>query len=51
MSMKKCTSCGTYTLKAECPACGKIAASPHPARYSPNDKYGEYRRRMKKENI
>lgn len=40
-----CT-CGTYTLKAACPSCGKTTRRSGPARFSPEDRYGEYRRRM-----
>ncbi|MGY5861387.1 MAG: RNA-protein complex protein Nop10 [Candidatus Thorarchaeota archaeon] len=45
----KCTDCGYYTLDdSKCPKCGKRVRTPHPARYSPQDKYGDYRRRAKK---
>ena len=43
----KCQVCGTFTMKAE--HCGKKALSPKPAKYSPEDKYGKYRRIAKKE--
>lgn len=41
--MKKCDRCGKYTLKDLC-SCGGQALNPVPARYSPLDKYGKYRR-------
>gem|GEM_PF-241244 len=44
----KCRECNRYTLKTICPACGSEALNPRPARYSPEDRYGVYRRRMKK---
>ncbi|MDR0309693.1 MAG: RNA-protein complex protein Nop10 [Candidatus Methanoplasma sp.] len=44
-SFKRCTSCGRYTLKAECPSCGSSAANPIPMRFSPDDRYGDYRRK------
>ncbi|MEA3282180.1 MAG: RNA-protein complex protein Nop10 [Euryarchaeota archaeon] len=44
----KCSECGRYTLKAICPTCGAAAINPSPARYSPEDRYGAYRRRMKR---
>ena len=44
----KCKICGKYTLKDKC-ACGGGAVSPKPAKYSPEDQYGEYRRKAKKE--
>ncbi|HDJ38616.1 MAG: RNA-protein complex protein Nop10 [Methanosarcinales archaeon] len=44
----KCTECNRYTLKTICPACGAVATNPCPARYSPEDRYGSYRRKMKR---
>lgn len=41
--IRKCTSCGAYTLKHECPKCGSATADPHPPKYSPDDKYARYR--------
>ncbi|HWQ18073.1 MAG TPA: RNA-protein complex protein Nop10 [Sulfolobales archaeon] len=41
--IRKCPSCGRYTLKGKCPVCGVETVSPHPARFSPDDKYVEYR--------
>lgn len=49
MSLLKCTACGRYTLKAVCPACGTKAIEPGPAKYSPEDHYGRYRRIAKKQ--
>ena len=48
--LKKC-ECGQYTLKEKCPTCGKDTVSPHPAKFSPQDKYGKYRRLLKKSAI
>lgn len=47
--MHKCTSCGDYTLQTDaCPKCnGKVEAA-RPAKYSPEDHYGEYRRKLKR---
>ena len=47
--MKRCPACETYTLRDACPKCGAAAASPLPPRYSPEDRYGAYRRRLKRE--
>ncbi len=47
MKMQKC-DCGRYTLKKVCPACGEKTESPHPARFSPSDKYAKYRLEMKR---
>jgi len=48
MRIMKCMVCGAYTLKRSCPKCGQKAVHAQPARYSPEDKYGKYRRMMKK---
>jgi len=45
----RCGSCGKYTLKDKCPDCGSVVTGTKPARFSPQDPYGKYRRRMKKE--
>lgn len=42
----KCGKCGKYTMKEEC-ACGGKAITPKPAKFSPEDKYGKYRRQAK----
>ena len=47
--LRKCPSCRDYTLKEQCPKCGGTTLMPMPAKYSPEDRYGEYRRRLKKE--
>ncbi len=44
----KCIACGSYTLKETC-ACGSKAAAPKPAKFSPEDHYGNYRRQAKQE--
>ncbi len=44
----KCSKCGNYTMKDVCGKCGANAVNPHPAKYSIEDKYGNYRRKMKK---
>ncbi|HTY89992.1 MAG TPA: RNA-protein complex protein Nop10 [Methanocella sp.] len=46
--MKKCAQCGTYTFNSVCPKCGGKTINPVPARYSPLDVYGKYRRLAKK---
>ncbi|HPA97179.1 MAG TPA: RNA-protein complex protein Nop10 [Methanothrix sp.] len=42
----RCTSCGRYTLRQICPACGGRAAMTKPPRFSPDDPYGRYRRAL-----
>ncbi|RDE15137.1 MAG: ribosome biogenesis protein [Candidatus Thorarchaeota archaeon] len=45
----KCARCGKYTLHDDaCPICGGHVKDPQPARFSVQDKYGEYRRRAKR---
>jgi H/ACA ribonucleoprotein complex subunit 3 len=44
MKIKKCCSCNIYTMKESCPKCGSKTANPHPPSFSPEDKYGKYRR-------
>ena len=44
--MFKCPSCNIYTLEETCPKCGKRANMPIPARFSPEDHYGHYRRKL-----
>ena len=46
--MKRCTSCKEYTLQETCPRCGAKAKPNRPAKFSPEDQYGEYRRKLKK---
>jgi len=42
--LRKCVKCGAYTLnKSVCPICGGEVKIPHPAKYSPDDKYFKYR--------
>ena len=47
--LRKCSACRAYTLGEACPKCGGATFMPLPARYSPEDKYGEYRRRLKRD--
>ncbi len=49
--MRKCSGCGRYTLKEQCPDGGADTVSPRPARFSPHDPYGKYRRMLKKETL
>jgi H/ACA ribonucleoprotein complex subunit 3 len=45
--MRFCKACRDYTLQEACPRCGGKAIPNVPAKYSPEDPYGEYRRRLK----
>lgn len=44
----QCERCHRYTLSEACPVCKGHARNPLPAKYSPEDPYGEYRRRLKR---
>jgi len=45
----KCPKCGIYTMKEKCPKDSEKTVSPKPAKYTPEDRMGEYRRKAKKE--
>jgi H/ACA ribonucleoprotein complex subunit 3 len=45
--IRRCPADRTYTLSPTCPLCGGATGTAHPARYSPQDRYGEYRRRAR----
>jgi H/ACA ribonucleoprotein complex subunit 3 len=44
--LRRCRACGRYSLHADCPACGKATGTPHPARFSPQDRWARYRRAL-----
>ncbi|MEM0015407.1 MAG: RNA-protein complex protein Nop10 [Zestosphaera sp.] len=41
--LRKCPNCGRYTLRESCPACNTRTVCPHPPRFSPIDRYVDYR--------
>lgn len=42
--MRRCVKCGRYTLRKDaCPVCGGEVRVPHPAKFSPDDKYAKYK--------
>ncbi|HZD44398.1 MAG TPA: RNA-protein complex protein Nop10 [Methanomicrobiales archaeon] len=45
--IRRCPLDQTYTLSPRCPECGEPTVTAHPARFSPQDAYGRYRRRLK----
>jgi len=48
--LRKCVKCEKYTLNQEkCPNCGGRVCVPHPAKFSPDDRYAKYRSAMKAE--
>ncbi len=50
--LRRCSECGRYTLRKDnCPSCGGRVKIPHPAKFSPDDKYAKYRIALKGANI
>jgi len=45
--LRRCPRDRTYTLKEICPACGEPTVTAHPARFSPEDRFGRYRMVMR----
>jgi len=46
--IRKCSVCGEYTLSRDaCPYCGGALRNPHPAKFSPDDKYSRFRLALK----
>ena len=48
MALRRCPGCERYTLKGTCAECGGPTERAGPARYSPEDHYGTYRRALKR---
>ncbi|MFX0163218.1 MAG: RNA-protein complex protein Nop10 [Candidatus Hodarchaeota archaeon] len=47
--LQQCQKCTHYTLqKPTCPHCGNPVKTAHPPKFSPEDKYGKFRRTWKK---
>ncbi len=46
--LRKCRNCDFYTLQDTCSKCGGEAISPHPAKFSMDDKYRKYKILMKR---
>lgn len=45
-----CPDCGNYTMKENCDSCNIKTMNPKPPKFSPEDKYADYRRRAKEQN-
>jgi H/ACA ribonucleoprotein complex subunit 3 len=45
--MRRCGACSRYSLVEKCPKCGAATVIPIPPRYSPEDRYSSYRKRMR----
>ncbi|UCH31485.1 MAG: RNA-protein complex protein Nop10 [Candidatus Bathyarchaeota archaeon] len=49
--IRRCKRCSHYTLSAKiCPYCGGQVQVPHPAKFSPNDKYARRRIILKRDS-
>lgn len=46
MRMRRCPKCREYTFKESCAKCNIKTRNPAPPRFSPEDRYGEWRRKM-----
>jgi len=46
--MRFCKACAEYTLQQACPRCNGKTVQNTPAKFSPEDHYGEYRRKLRK---
>jgi H/ACA ribonucleoprotein complex subunit 3 len=45
-AIRRCQACWLYSLRDTCPKCGARTSMPLPPRYSPEDRYGAYRRKL-----
>ena len=43
-----CQKCEEYTLNIVCKSCNQKTITKNPPRFSPQDHYGDYRRKLKK---
>ncbi|HMK53481.1 MAG TPA: RNA-protein complex protein Nop10 [Methanobacteriaceae archaeon] len=50
MKMRRCRLCSEYTIQNQCPYCGGGVKVVYPPKYSPEDKYGKYRRMLKEQS-
>ncbi len=44
--LRVCRDCPRYTFHETCPSCHVPTRTPHPARFSPGDRWGKYRRML-----
>ncbi len=44
-----CEKCKVYSMELKCPVCNKKTVTRRPAKYSPQDKWGHWRRIAKEE--
>jgi H/ACA ribonucleoprotein complex subunit 3 len=43
-----CPQCSQYTMAETCPRCHVATKSPLPPKFSPEDAYGAYRRKLRR---
>tara|TARA_B100001964_G_C14262626_1_gene616787 strand:+ start:17435 stop:17602 length:168 start_codon:yes stop_codon:yes gene_type:complete len=48
MRIQYCSKCKIYTLKEKCENCSTLTIKPSPPKFSIHDKYGKYRRSLKR---
>ena len=46
-SILYCKECNLFTLDFMCSSCNNKTSNPLPPKYSPEDKYGKYRRMLR----
>ncbi len=46
-SISHCKECNTFTLESTCTKCSGKTSNPLPPKFSPEDKYGKYRRMLR----
>ena len=50
--IRKCSSCYRYTIKTDtCPYCEGKVQIPHPAKFSPDDKYAKLKGMMRRKLV
>ncbi|MHA2270615.1 MAG: nucleolar RNA-binding Nop10p family protein [Candidatus Hodarchaeales archaeon] len=47
--LRKCVSCGQYSLAKSCRICGNTTRIAHPPRFSIQDKYARFRRALRRQ--
>ena len=50
-SILHCKKCNMFTLGSVCDICNSKSSNPLPPKYSPEDKYGKYRRMLKEKSF
>ncbi len=47
----RCSACGAYTMRADCPNCSSPTVFAKPLKFSPEDRLAPYRRAYKEERL